>query len=398
MKILYYCWDEITSLDIIDVFKQLDYNVTTFRYELSNKLEDYVFTTELTQLLDNDSYDLIFSFNYFPVISKCANTHNIKYVSWIFDSPNLTLYSNTIFNSCNYVFSFDNDEVERLRAYGATTVYHMPLAVNVTRLDKMLSETITSNDSKCSINTPSSNYKYDITFLGTLYNDAFNFYDQIGYMPSYYKGYFEGIINTQMNMYGVDLPSIMITDDIMKELKPHINISLIDEIFLKEKDFFIQILQKKITVTERLEILRMICKKHTLTHFAHSTSPLLNNIDFKGYADYMTEMPYIFNSSKINLNISLRSIQSGIPLRCMDIMGAGGFLLSNYQKELAYFFEPDKEVVLYDSRTDLMHKIDYYLNHDDEREEIAHNGKIKIADQFSYTKVIPNILNIVLNR
>ena len=384
MNILYYCWDEITSADIIDVFKQLEYTVTTFRYELTNKLCDDDFTNELSQLLNSHDFDFIFSFNYFPVISKYANTHNTKYVSWIFDSPNLTLYSDSIFNACNYVFSFDNDEVERLRAYGANTVYHMPLAVNTSRLNKLLNT-----------NNATINYKYDLTFLGTLYNDAFNFYDQISYLPPYYKGFFEGIINTQMNLYGIDLSSMMITDDIMKELAPYINIGLLDEIFLKEKDFFTQILQKKITVTERLEILQMICKKYTLTHFAHSTSPLLENVNFMGYADYMTDMPHIFRDSKINLNISLRSIQSGIPLRCMDIMGAGGFLLSNYQKELAYFFEPNKEVVLYDSRDDLMNKIDYYLTHKEEREEIARNGKAKIDEKFSYTTVFPEILNIV---
>ena len=38
----------------------------------------------------------------------------------------------------------------------------------------------------------------------------------------------------------------------------------------------------------------------------------------------------MFANSKVNLNITLRNIKTGIPLRALDIMGAGGFLLTNY--------------------------------------------------------------------
>lgn len=58
----------------------------------------------------------------------------------------------------------------------------------------------------------------------------------------------------------------------------------------------------------------------------------IKNIYNKGILDYYNNMPVVFCNSKINLNISLRTIRNGIPLRAMDIMGAGGFLISNYQK------------------------------------------------------------------
>lgn len=106
-------------------------------------------------------------------------------------------------------------------------------------------------------------------------------------------------------------------------------------------------------------------------------------------------MPFIFHQSKINLNITLRSILSGIPLRCLDIMGAGGFLLSNYQPELAEYFENGKEMVMYESQYDLLNKIDYYLSHEEEREEIARCGRIKIEKEFSYSKALPKIFDIV---
>ena len=46
------------------------------------------------------------------------------------------------------------------------------------------------------------------------------------------------------------------------------------------------------------------------------------------------------------MNISLRTIESAIPLRCLDIMACGGLLLSNYQEDFLEFFEPDVDFVM----------------------------------------------------
>lgn len=117
MKILYYCWDELTSEDFVESAKELGYTVAVLRCPLSNKLIDAEFSDKLEQIVKCDDYDCIFTFNYFPVISKFADMHKIKYICWLFDSPNLTLYSESVFNNCNYIFSFDKIEVLRLKAY-----------------------------------------------------------------------------------------------------------------------------------------------------------------------------------------------------------------------------------------------------------------------------------------
>lgn len=85
-------------------------------------------------------------------------------------------------------------------------------------------------------------------------------------------------------------------------------------------------------------------------------------------------MPLIFHESKINLNITSKAIRSGIPLRVFDIMACEGFVLSNYQPELAELFQSSAEFDYYTSVEELLEKTDYYLNHEKERNEIAHNG------------------------
>lgn len=385
MRILYYCWDELTSADFLESTQELGYTVAVFRYPLKNKLMDVEFMNKLEQIMICDDYDCIFTFNYFPVISKFSETHNIKYVCWLFDSPNLTLYSESIFNQCNYIFSFDKSEVLQLQTYGIKNIFHMPLAVNTKKLHTLL-DSHPSHPKK---------YSYEISFLGKLYNDEYNFFDQIKNIPEYYRGFFDALIKAQMNIFGYDIASDIITDEFFSQINSFVSFQQIDEIFLHEKDFFINILQKKITATERLELLKLISSKYKVTHFASVSDPSLDKVEFKGYVNYDSEMPFVFAQSKINLNITLRSILSGIPLRCLDIMGAGGFLLSNYQPELAEYFENGKEIVMYESQYDLMNKIDYYLSHEDEREEIARYGQRKIDEEFSYRKALPKIFGIV---
>jgi spore maturation protein CgeB len=57
------------------------------------------------------------------------------------------------------------------------------------------------------------------------------------------------------------------------------------------------------------------------------------------------------------------------------------FMLSEYTPDLASLFEEGKEAEFFRSQDELLDKIRYYLQHDSEREEIAHNGhKRLLAD------------------
>ena len=92
----------------------------------------------------------------------------------------------------------------------------------------------------------------------------------------------------------------------------------------------------------------------------------------------LTEMPKVFNLSKINLNMTMRPIETGLPLRCFDILGCGGFLMTNYQEELNDMFVIGQDLEAYSSPDELIDKCAYYLSHEDERAAIARNGYEKV--------------------
>ena len=93
------------------------------------------------------------------------------------------------------------------------------------------------------------------------------------------------------------------------------------------------------------------------------------------------------------MNISLRSIHTGIPLRAFDIMGCGGFMITNFQEDFLQHFEPDEEVVFYSSYDELLEKVDYYLNHDEERKRIARNAQQKVEAEHTYLQRAQTMLS-----
>ena len=106
-------------------------------------------------------------------------------------------------------------------------------------------------------------------------------------------------------------------------------------------------------------------------------------------------MPKVFYLSRINLNITSRSIESGIPLRIWDILAVGGFCLTNYQPELEDYFEIGKDLEVYHDLKELEEKIAYYLEHEDERLRIAVNGYKKVRDGHNLKIRMRKVLDLV---
>ena len=100
------------------------------------------------------------------------------------------------------------------------------------------------------------------------------------------------------------------------------------------------VINRKITGLERNTVLQAITSRHKMDLFTHDKTFTMPNLVNHGPVENLVQMPLVFKQSKINLNISLRSILSGIPQRAFDIMGSGGFLLSNYQADFLDNFVP----------------------------------------------------------
>ncbi len=72
--------------------------------------------------------------------------------------------------------------------------------------------------------------------------------------------------------------------------------------------------------------------------------------------------------------------------RNFEIPGHGGFLLTGYADRLEHYYVPDAEIAIFRNFNELVEKISYYLDHDDEREKIRIAGQRRTLRDHTYER------------
>lgn len=382
--ILIYKWNAYNYLDVYRTFERMGFAVDTAEQFLPSYDEDAAFFAYLTGLFSRTAYDFVFSINYFGVISDACERAGLPYVSWSCDSPLISMYHASVYNDCNYLFLFDKSNYLAFRSLGLKHIYHMPLAVDAERISYILSE---SRDLKL--------YQNEISFVGSLYER--NTYDKIvTTLPEYLRGYFDCALQAQMNISGGNLFERLLTEDICAELQNYYQLEKSERSFSDLRLIFsATVLGFKAAKEQRCSFLQALAKKYAVSIYTNSNARSLVRVDYRGSVDYWTQMPKVFHESRINLNFTIPNIQSGIPLRVWDVLGAGGFLLTNYQPELELYFDIGKDLAVFESRPELEEKAAYYLSHEKERREVAERGAENVRRHHSYRQRIQQITDIL---
>lgn len=104
------------------------------------------------------------------------------------------------------------------------------------------------------------------------------------------------------------------------------------------------------------------------------------------------EINTIYNNSKICLNIHRANQIGALNPRTFEILGAGGFQIIDYKPILEDFFDIDKEIVSYKNEKELLEKINYYIENEDERNIIAQRGYNKVIKKHTFLHRAQKIL------
>jgi spore maturation protein CgeB len=128
-----------------------------------------------------------------------------------------------------------------------------------------------------------------------------------------------------------------------------------------------------------------------------------NNEKFKPYhmgiAKHGKELASIYESSMISISDHPWSLHE----RNFEIMASGGFPMIIHAKHpdidesdsITNYFRENEEVVLFYSKEDLLNKIQYYLDHPEERERIAENGRQVVINNFSHVAIAKKTMDFV---
>ncbi len=377
MKALIYRYGSICEPDVMAAIRRLSIDLEEETTEIYNKS---MLPSDCVKLMRdrmiNRGYSFVFTINFFPWLSDLCNVVGVVYISLIVDSPVLELYSNSIANPCNRVFLFDNELYKEFSHKNPGHIFHIPLASDVARCTK------TINDASASLRRK---WQSDVSFIGSLYTEKCPYNSTT--LPEFENGYANGLIESQLKIYGYNFLQEVISDEFVNTfIKSSPNFYRFPPNCEENNKAVVaqQYLSMKVAEQERVRALTMLAADFNVDIYTGSDTSSIDGIHNRGFARSLEDMPLIFNQSKINLNITAKSIRSGISLRVFDVLACGGFLITNYQAELPDYFTIGEDLVTYSSLDELHELVAYYLEHDDERQAIAAHGYETVCKYHDY--------------
>lgn len=408
MNILVCRWDIFVYPDILDTLKNQGhlFDVLDFSAIKMSDDEIKIFSKQLECKITS-KYDAVFSVNYFSYIAKVCHRLNIQYICYNVDSPLLNMQHPSINYKTNHIYTFDSKEAKDFNNNGINTVYYLPLCTNVERVQTLLSssEKIVSheavdifyNETNDFLENSPFQYKYEISFVGNLY-DKNRYDDTMHILPDYLCGYMDAAIEAQLNVNGGNLLKNMLTPEVIDMLSQYTDVKASTQSHADLKfHFATSVLAHKTAAKMRIMALNNLAMKYPgRVHFftTSDTSPLFPALVTHKGADYFSEAPFVFAHSKININMTAPNIETGIPLRVFDILGAGGFLITDWQEDLKDCFTIGKDLEIYDGLDDLLEKTDYYLKHDEKRIAIARHGLDTVRKKHTYNARFKEIFSL----
>ncbi len=367
--------------DMLYCIKKLGHSCKSVQFILEDKEGNDEFSSFMKKELSDGSFDMVLTTNYYPAVARICYVNNISYAAWVYDSPPEIQSLETLSFTTNRIFFFCKYDYETYKNQGFDNVYYLPLGANIERLSSFRA---------------AGEYKCDVSLVGGLYHSD-SYLGLKAIMTPEQQQFLEAMVKVQLKHSGSRVLDSALTEGFVEEICRHYR-NLSELAVQPNKAQLFYSICTHITHMERLALLRLSAGKgHSTRLYASSVTDqnrsLLTSqgVEICGPVNYSMEMPQVFLDSRINLNPTLRANRTGIPLRVVDVLGVGGFLLTTHQAELDDFFFED-EIATYECVEEAIEKIDYYLSHESERILLAAKGHARAKKDFSFEDRIKAIL------
>jgi len=368
-RVLHVITDQIRVWDIPRVLDELGHKVYTAN--MGTHVAGYYAkdSQEIIYAIEEFKIDCVTSYNFSESISYACMKKGVPYISWVYDTPQKELYTHYAFYPCNYIFVFDKVQEHRLKEIGLKNVFFMPLAIHGEKI-------------KLELKANKATDLCEVAFVGqTYYKD--NIERIVENAPEHIRREVYGCIETSL-MKWEEKKSIhgMMSKECAEYFDGLQNEPIKAKYPYIENEFYYEaaVLSRMLAYRERVYILNKLAEKYDVNFytFDKNTEEISDKVNLCPGIKYDAGISCIYRDAKININNTLHCIETGACLRVFEVMAAGGFLISNYQKELEELFVPGEEIVLYHNEEELLQLVDYYLTHEEERKIIARNGQRKV--------------------
>ena len=386
MRVAVAYFNELKKEDLVWALLQNGYDAQIIDLPISIYSVDQKDAATYADFIRGNGIEAVLTYDFSAALSNGCQMCSIPYISWIYDCPQKALYEKEVANDCNFIFSFDKKQVEVTKRHGGKHVFYQPLGTNILRNSGIV---ITKADEK--------KYSCDVSFVGNLFsNGIYELCEAVATDAT--KKEYRAILEDAYDKWdGIDRIHGKLSAPALDNL-----IDIGREEFEKDyrmdlDDFFgARLFSYELAKKERIHMLEKLAG-YDIKFFTGEKNINIPGISPHPPINYMDDLPKLYHLSKINMNITLHSITEGIPLRVFDIMGAGGFVLSNYQPAIEEEFDIDKEIVVYRNLDEMEDKVRYYLSHEEARQRIAANGHKAVKKRFNNEIIIKDMIEKALS-
>ena len=383
MKVLFVASEQQQMSGLIFALARMGHEVEMYEKPME-EIENNAEEEEAVELyLKKLRPDFILSNVFTKEVARAAKRLEIKYATWCMDSPSYPAWvPEADYDNC-YIFYFDYREYELKKKMGQSNAYHLPLATDTTWSGQLV---ITDEEIR--------QYGCDMSFVGSMYTN--NLYDHA--IESLSMPVRDGITDIMERAAFVwdGQNRLHVSEELLEAMRVDCP-SIFRFPCIMPDDYFFQTtyIARKMTNVERTLLMELLAQHFDIRVYTWETEKLPAGVKRFPGVSAMDGALKVFYSSRINLNITLRSILSGVPERIFAVMGVGGFVLSNWQEEIPELFVEDKEIVTYKTPEELVDKADYYLKHEDKRIRIAVNGYCKVKECYTWEKQLEKIIAVL---
>ena len=132
---------------------------------------------------------------------------------------------------------------------------------------------------------------------------------------------------------------------------------------------------------------RLISQSFDLVPFGSRIKSMIKHkIPEEAFKEYLT-------NDRLQSNIGNEQAMDQIKGRNFEVPGCGGFTLTGRAENLGDYYRDGKEVVCFEDSEDLVNKVHYYLEHEEERASIAQAGYERTIREHTYIRRFNEIFN-----
>ncbi|MEW5724873.1 MAG: glycosyltransferase [Thermodesulfobacteriota bacterium] len=100
--------------------------------------------------------------------------------------------------------------------------------------------------------------------------------------------------------------------------------------------------------------------------------------------DYYLELPFFYQTCRMNLNATSLQMKGGVNQRIFDIPACGAFILTDCRGQIVDLFEVGREVVCYQGPGDILDLARYYLEHETQRRAVVERARARVLAEHTY--------------